>query len=117
MNVLSLFLNLESSLDFLFDIITAAACGGGGDGLCVWYVHVCMCVAYTHVYVHVCVLMCAEPREGHQVLCSITFYSIRLRQGALLNLDWQPASPSNPPVSIFYSPGPTGTSASMPTIS
>jgi hypothetical protein len=105
-------LNPEGSLDFLFDIITAAVSGGvGGDS------GVCVCVAYIHVYVHVCVLMCAETREGLQVLCSIKFYPIPLRQGLLQNLGWQLASPSNPPVSTFYSPGSTGTSASMPTIS
>lgn len=49
---------------------------------------------------------------------SNTYSLILLKQGLLLNLElaWQPASASNPPVSPLHSTGTTGKSISKPTL-
>lgn len=47
-----------------------------------------------HVQVRVSFCMCAESREGYQILCSVILHLIPLRWGFWLNLElsWQPAS-------------------------
>lgn len=48
-----------------------------------------MCMVYVHVFVQMNIFLCVhtEGRKECQVFCSITFYSILLRQGVWLNLE------------------------------
>lgn len=75
---------------------------------------ICMCGVCSHVCVaHMALRACGDQRVF--CICSITLPPFLLRQGLSRNLElgWQPANHSNPPVSTFSSTGVISTLATV----
>lgn len=69
-------------------------------GVCVWCLHVCVCV---YMHVHLCVLLYYSPS-----------YFIETGSPLSLELSWQPTVLSDPLVSFLHSAGAIGTCVDIP---